>query len=93
MLSCRKATALASTALDRPLMFRERVLLRGHVLICSSCRRATRQFRRLRTTVREAAGELQGGSTARTPLPEAARTRLDRELDVGTNHHDEPGTN
>jgi predicted anti-sigma-YlaC factor YlaD len=83
MLSCRRATALASASLDRPLTWRERVALRTHLLICSHCRRAQRQFGRLRRAARELEPG-PGPRAARTALPREARERLDaRVRDAG----------
>ena len=38
MLSCYKATQLISQSHERPLMLREGMALRMHLLICSACR-------------------------------------------------------
>jgi hypothetical protein len=52
MLNCREATFLMSAAQDRPLGIRERWALRIHVMACSGCRNASRQFRFLRRAAR-----------------------------------------
>ena len=84
MLSCRRATALASASLDRPLTWRERAALRTHLLICSHCRRAVRQFGRLRRAARDLEPG-PGARAARTTLPRGVRERLDaRVRDAGT---------
>mgnify|MGYP003410906359 CR=1 FL=1 len=38
MFSCYKATQLISLSNERPLVFREKVSLRTHLMICSMCR-------------------------------------------------------
>jgi hypothetical protein len=38
MFSCFKATQLISLSNERPLVFREKVSLRTHLMICSMCR-------------------------------------------------------
>ena len=47
-LSCEEASRLASESLDRPLLRRERWALRGHTLVCRSCRRLIRQLTTMR---------------------------------------------
>jgi len=76
MLSCRHATGLASLALERPLTFRERLALRGHLLICSSCRRAQRQFRIMRELMRSAPDAAPSPQAAAGAMPEDVRERL-----------------
>jgi hypothetical protein len=51
-VSCRRATELASQALDRPLTRRERFALGLHTLICGWCRRYRAQLDRLREAMR-----------------------------------------
>ena len=38
MLSCYKATQLISLSHEGPLMFKQRMALRMHLLLCSACR-------------------------------------------------------
>lgn len=38
MLSCFKATQLISLSHESPLMFKQRMALRMHLLLCSACR-------------------------------------------------------
>lgn len=47
MLSCYKATQLISLSHERPLVFSEKLTLRGHLLICSMCRNFRRNSRTL----------------------------------------------
>lgn len=81
MLACRRATELASAAMDRPLTRRERVSLRVHLVVCSSCRRATKQFRRMREAARELAEReaLHGARPA--TLSDDVRARLRSRID------------
>ena len=44
MLRCKDATRLASEQFDRALTLRERLALRGHLLICTGCARFARQL-------------------------------------------------
>jgi hypothetical protein len=44
MISCKKASRLASEQLERKLSLRERFLLRLHLAYCAGCRRMEKQF-------------------------------------------------
>jgi hypothetical protein len=55
LFSCRETTRLVSQGLDRELAFGERVALRVHFAYCLGCRRASRQMKFLRQSVRELA--------------------------------------
>lgn len=48
MLTCKQATELASQAMDRNLGAMERLGFDFHLLICSGCRAAKKQFSFLR---------------------------------------------
>lgn len=48
MISCKKASRLASEQLERQLSLRERFLLRWHMAYCTGCRRMEKQFAFLR---------------------------------------------
>ncbi len=48
MISCKEATRLASVQLERKLSLWERVQFRFHLVWCTGCRRAERQFAFLR---------------------------------------------
>jgi len=59
MLSCLEATRLLSEAQDRPLVIRERVALRTHIMLCTGCRNFERHLVTLRTIAR---GFAKGGA-------------------------------
>ncbi len=44
MLTCQEVTAKASAMLDGELGFRDRIAVRGHLLMCVNCRRFAKQF-------------------------------------------------
>lgn len=52
MLNCREAAGLCSDALDRPLGLRERLSLRMHLMMCSSCTNFEDQMAHLRAITR-----------------------------------------
>lgn len=49
LLSCEKATALCSIAMERPLTLGERLSLRVHTAMCSGCANYRKQMKTLRT--------------------------------------------
>jgi len=51
MLPCRDVTRLVSQGLDRELALRDRVALRLHFVICTSCRNFNHQMAFLRRAV------------------------------------------
>lgn len=48
MLTCRESAALMSQGMDRSLGRHERFMLRLHLLMCTGCRNARRQFEFIR---------------------------------------------
>lgn len=57
MISCKRATRLASQALDVKLSLPERAALSLHLLACSYCRRFGAQIGFLRKTQRRSADD------------------------------------
>ena len=78
-LRCREASELASRELDEPLSRIEGYALKGHVLICTSCRRFRRQILQIRRAMqlRDAAA----GSGPDSALSDEARRRIARAID------------
>ena len=66
MLSCKDTTLLISQGQDRPLKFAENAALKLHLLMCSGCRRYSKQTSFLRTVC-------QHYSTAPQAKPDAER--------------------
>lgn len=54
--SCRRATELMSLQMEQPLSIGEWLILRGHLLTCSGCRRAKVQLGLLRRVSRQVGG-------------------------------------
>lgn len=52
MLTCKEQVARSSDFLDGQLSFRERLLVRHHLLICPNCRRFLKQMRLMQATLR-----------------------------------------
>jgi len=53
MLSCKKQVARSSDYLDGQLSFRERLLVRHHLLFCPNCRRFIKQMRLMSAALRK----------------------------------------
>ncbi|WDU63605.1 zf-HC2 domain-containing protein [Pseudomonas poae] len=52
MLTCKEQVARSSDYLDGQLTFRERLLVRHHLMFCPNCRRFTRQMRLMQATLK-----------------------------------------
>lgn len=52
MLTCKEQVARSSDYLDGQLTFRERLLVRHHLMFCADCRRFIRQMRLMQATLR-----------------------------------------
>ena len=53
MLTCKQQVARSSDYLDGQLTFRERLLVRHHLLFCPNCRRFMKQMRLLNATLKD----------------------------------------
>jgi predicted anti-sigma-YlaC factor YlaD len=53
MLSCKQQVARSSDFLDGQLSFRQRLLVRHHLLFCPNCRRFIKQMRLLSATLKK----------------------------------------
>ncbi|MGA9704081.1 anti-sigma factor family protein [Pseudomonas sp.] len=52
MLTCKEQVARSSDYLDGQLTFRERLLVRHHLMFCPNCRRFIRQMRLMQATLK-----------------------------------------
>ncbi|PHX45295.1 anti-sigma factor [Pseudomonas sp. NZIPFR-PS2] len=52
MLTCKEKVARSSDYLDGQLTFRERLLVRHHLMFCPNCRRFIRQMRLMQATLK-----------------------------------------
>ncbi|MCE0460394.1 anti-sigma factor family protein [Pseudomonas uvaldensis] len=53
MLTCKEQVARSSDYLDGQLTFRERLMVRHHLMFCPNCRRFIRQMRLMQATLRK----------------------------------------
>jgi anti-sigma factor RsiW len=52
MLTCKEQVARSSDYLDGQLSFREKLMVRHHLLFCPNCRRFMRQMRVMQATLK-----------------------------------------
>ncbi|PWK30125.1 anti-sigma factor family protein [Pseudomonas sp. OV226] len=52
MLTCKEQVARSSDYLDGQLSFREKLMVRHHLMFCRNCRRFIRQIRLMQATLR-----------------------------------------
>lgn len=78
MISCKRATELASKSMDQRLTLVERLSLTFHNIICYLCRDFLRQLKCLR-------GAVRGLEVSNLTVPEGAKQRVlkwvDRKLE------------
>jgi len=60
MISCKEASWLMSEGLDKQLGFAQRIQLRLHMMMCTSCSRVQRQFAFLRRAAQRYPGPDDG---------------------------------
>jgi len=53
MLTCKEQVARSSDFLDGQLSFRERLMVRHHLMFCPNCRRFIRQMRLMQATLKQ----------------------------------------
>ncbi|BBP78666.1 anti-sigma factor [Pseudomonas gingeri NCPPB 3146 = LMG 5327] len=53
MLTCKEQVARSSDYLDGQLSFRERLMVRHHLMFCPNCRRFIRQMRLMQGVLRK----------------------------------------
>ena len=64
MLTCREQVARSSDYLDGQLTFRERLMVRHHLMFCPNCRRFIRQMRLMQATLKILPQEPVAGADA-----------------------------
>ena len=82
-IRCEEASSLTSRELDEPLGRAETLALRGHTLVCRSCRRLRRQLQFLQDAIRRRAAEPDGDGAGRDGLSPEARDRIGAAIMAG----------
>jgi len=75
-LRCEEASMLTSYELEERLSLAERMALRGHLLVCGSCRTLRHQLQFLRTAMRRKHAKLDDQSLVLARLSPEARQRI-----------------
>lgn len=78
MLTCENASRLISEGQERQLSLKERMNLRLHLFMCTSCRRFERQLARVREIMRNESS--QDSLENSVPLPDEAQERIRQAL-------------
>ena len=73
-LQCEEASILASRELDEPLSLAECLAVRGHTLVCRSCRRFRHQLWLLRTAMNSEQRRVPGKRARSSPRYALARS-------------------
>jgi len=81
MLSCQQTSLIVSQSYDRRLLWRERIGMRLHLMLCAACANFKRQVDFLRKALRHyAQQELQDNEQVR--LSAEALERIARKIDL-----------
>ena len=78
MLNCRQVTRLVSQAMDTKLSWRERLVVRIHLLYCVWCRRYAAHVQFLRRAAAKLAGATSDAGAAK--LSEEAKEQIRQKL-------------
>lgn len=79
-INCKEYASLVSQELDRPLSFRDKVMIRLHQLVCPPCKRVQAQMAAIREACRWAPHDEIDSDENVCVLPEEARTRIKSAL-------------
>ncbi len=80
MLTCKQASQLISQSLDQPLSWSQRLQLKMHLLLCSTCNRFRQQLLLLRAALLKFRNQIENDSTIK--LTPDAKTRIEREINL-----------
>ena len=89
-LRCEEASSLASKELDEPLGLAETLALRGHVLLCRSCRRFRRQLQFLHAAMTRRGAEPDGDGESQDALSPEAQARIERAIVLASSQGPDP---
>ena len=68
MLSCKQASQFISASLDKPLILRERIVLRLHLIICKYCKRFSQQLQTMRVAMTTLAQSIENDNSIEMPV-------------------------
>ena len=90
-LKCEGASRLTSQELDEPLGLPELLAVRGHLLVCRSCRRFRRQLQFVRLAFQRQNARLEQDGFEHNALSPEARARIERALMEADGGREPPG--
>jgi hypothetical protein len=90
-LKCEGASSLTSRELDEPLGLPELLAVRGHLLVCRSCRRFRRQLQFLRLALQRQRATLEETGFEQDALSPEARVRIERAVMEADRGRERPG--
>jgi hypothetical protein len=90
-LNCEGASSLTSRELDERLGLPELLAVRGHLLVCRSCRRFRRQLLFLRLALQRQYARLEQAGGEHGTLSPEARARIERVLMEADGGRERPG--
>jgi hypothetical protein len=91
MLDCRHASQLLSQSMDRRLSFRQRMMLRFHLMMCDACTQFSRQLRVLRSAIGQLGRRMAHDESQ--ALPTQARERIAAAVAIQARQNDEARRN
>jgi len=84
IFSCQHASRMVSESMDRPLLLRERVTLRMHLMMCSFCTRFASQMQILRrAAIQHGLSIPEAATLSELTFSAEARARISRVLSEG----------
>jgi hypothetical protein len=80
MINCKEYASLVSLKLDRPLSFRDKVMIRLHQLVCPPCKHIQTQMASIREACRWVPPNGADSNEGVCVLPDEARMRIGAAL-------------
>jgi hypothetical protein len=80
MINCKDFARLMSERMDRPLSFRDRIVIRLHLLVCPPCQHIQTHFDAMRQACRWMPGNHRDDESDACRLPEEARSKIKAAL-------------
>ena len=89
-LRCEEASSLTSKELDEPLRLAEKLAIRGHTLVCRSCRRLRRQLQFLHAAFQRRESDPETPGPGHGALSPEARARIERAIALASDEGESP---
>lgn len=81
-LRCHESSRILSEASDGELSFIDKLALRGHLLVCGSCRKYQKQLRKLRSLIENAMKSIESEeSLFKSRLSDDAKAKMQALID------------